>query len=127
LIDDGDLLTHPGVVVPTFRLDDIVKAPVGFMKMDVEGAEGRVVGGATKLIERNRPIITTELTREMLRRVSAASVADYLGYFESLGYAPTALEPSNGAETQYPSMAALLADWGGENNLRDVLLIPSRS
>jgi FkbM family methyltransferase len=127
LIDDGDLLTHPGVVVPTFRLDDIVKTPVGFMKMDVEGAEGRVVGGATKLIEHNRPIITTELTREMLRRVSAASVADYLGYFESLGYAPTALEPSNGAETQYPSMAALLADWGGENNLRDVLLIPSRS
>lgn len=127
LIDDGDLLAHPGVVVPTFRLDDIVKGPVGFLKMDVEGAEGRVVGGATQLIERNRPIITTELKQDMLRQVSDASVADYLGYFEGLGYAPTVLEPSNGGQTAYPSMAALLADWGGENNLRDVLLIPSGS
>jgi FkbM family methyltransferase len=125
LIDDDDMLTHPGSVVPTFRLDDIVKGPVGFMKMDVEGAEGRVVGGATKLIEHNRPIITTELTRDMLQRVSAASVAEYLGYFEGLGYAPTVLDPRDGAETQYPSVTALLEDWGGENNLRDVLLIPS--
>jgi FkbM family methyltransferase len=127
LIDDGDLLAHPGVVVPTFRLDDIVTGPVGFLKMDVEGAEGRVVGGARDLIERDRPIITTELTRDMLRQVSAESVADYLGYFEGLGYAPTVLEPSNGAERTYPSVAALLADWGGENNLRDVLLVPSGS
>jgi FkbM family methyltransferase len=127
LIDDGDLLAHPGIVVPTFRLDDIVEGPVGFLKMDVEGAEGRVVGGAARLIERNLPIITTELTRDMLRQVSAASIADYLGYFEGLGYAPTILEPSNGAEVPYPSVAALLEDWGGENNLRDVLLIPTGS
>ncbi|MGO9855762.1 MAG: FkbM family methyltransferase [Acidimicrobiales bacterium] len=127
LIDDGELLAHPGVVVPTFRLDDIVEGPVGFLKMDVEGAEGRVVGGATQLIERNRPIITTELSQDMLRQVSAASVADYLGYFEGLGYTPIVLEPSTGAETPYPSVAGLLADWGGENELRDVLLVPSRS
>ena len=70
LIDDRDLLAHPGVVVPTFRLDDIVDGPVGFLKMDVEGAEGRVVKGATRLIERDRPVITTELKEEMLQRVS---------------------------------------------------------
>jgi len=127
LIDDVDLLAHPGVVVPTFRLDDIVEGPVGFLKMDVEGAEGRVVGGATKLIERDRPIITTELTRDMLRRVSDASIADYLGYFEGLGYALSVLEASTGAETRYPSVAALLDDWGGRNELRDVLLVPSSS
>jgi FkbM family methyltransferase len=124
LIDDRDLLTHPGVVVPTFRLDDIVEGTVGLLKMDVEGAEGRVVGGATQLIERNRPIVTTELTRDMLSQVSAVSVADYLGYFEDLGYAATVLNPSTGAETPYPSVAALLADWGGQNDLRDVLLVP---
>ena len=55
LIDDGDLLSHPGTVVPTFRLDDLVEGPVGFLKMDVEGAEGRVVQGATRLIARDRP------------------------------------------------------------------------
>ncbi len=123
IIDDTDLLAHPGVVVPTFCLDDIVSAPVGFMKMDVEGAEGRVVKGAARLIERDRPVVTTELKEEMLRRVSGSSVADYLGWFEGLGYTPTLLE-KNGAEKPYPSVAALLADWAGEDELRDVLLVP---
>ena len=125
LIEEGDLLAHPGVVVPTFRLDDLVAGPVGFLKMDVEGAEGRVVSGATRLIERDRPIITTELKEEMLRRVSGTTVADYLGYFESLGYAPSVLEKATGAEKPYPSVAALLSDWRGTDELRDVLLVPS--
>jgi FkbM family methyltransferase len=125
LIDGGDLLAHPGVVVPTFRLDDLVAGPVGFLKMDVEGAEGRVVTGATRLIERDRPIITTELKEEMLKRVSGTTVADYLGYFESLGYAPSVLEKTTGAEKPYPSVAALLADWRDTDELRDVLLVPS--
>ena len=127
LIDDHDLLAHPGVVVPTFRLDDLVEGPVGFLKMDVEGAEGRVVAGATQLIERDRPIITTELKDEMLRRVSGTSVADYLGYFESLGYTPSLLEKATAAEKPYPSVGALLADWGDGDELRDVLLVPSAS
>ncbi len=125
LIEDQDLLKHPGTVVPTLRLDDIVEGPVGFLKMDVEGAEGRVVKGATRLIERDRPIITTELKDEMLRRVSGASVADYLGYFERVGYTPAVLEKTSGAEKPYPSVAALLADWGDTDELRDVLLMPS--
>jgi len=125
LIEDQDLLRHPGTVVPTFRLDDIVDGPVGFLKMDVEGAEGRVVRGATGLIERDRPIITTELKDEMLRRVSGTSVAEYLGYFESVGYTPALLEKATGAEKPYPSVAALLADWGETDELRDVLLVPS--
>jgi FkbM family methyltransferase len=124
-IDDEDLLAHPGVVVPTFRLDDIVEGQVGFLKMDVEGAEGRVVKGAAGLIERDRPVITTELKDEMLRRVSGVSVAAYLGYFEGLGYTPSLLEKGSGVEKPYPSVAALLADWGQEDELRDVLLLPA--
>ena len=85
LIDGNDLLAHPGVVVPTFRLDELVYERVDFLKMDVEGAEGRVVRGATRIIERDRPIVTTELKDEMLTRVSGVSVRDYLGYFEGLG------------------------------------------
>jgi FkbM family methyltransferase len=127
LIDDRDLLTHPGVVVPTFALDDIVDGPIGFLKMDVEGAEGRVVEGAARLIERDRPIVTTELKDEMLRRVSRSSVAEYLGFFERLGYEPTVLEKASGAEKPYPSVAALLADIGDADELRDVLLLPGAS
>jgi len=124
LIEEADLLAHPGTVVPTFRLDDLVQGPVGFVKMDVEGAEGRVVRGATQIIERDRPIVTTELKEEMLRRVSGTTVADYLGYFERLGYTPSALEKATGAEKPYPSVADLLADWGDADELRDVLLLP---
>ena len=101
LIDDGDLLAHFGVVVPTFRLDDLVEGPVGLLKMDVEGAEGRVVRGATRIIEEDRPIITTELKEEMLQRVSSRSVADYLGYFGDLGYQPSLLDKQSGAERPY--------------------------
>ena len=53
------------------------------------------------------------------------TVADYLGYFESLGYAPSVLEKATGAEKPYPSVAALLSDWRGTDELRDVLLVPS--
>jgi FkbM family methyltransferase len=124
LIDDGELLSHPGTVVPTFRLDDLVEGPVGFLKMDVEGAEGRVVQGAMRLIARNRPIVTTELKDEMLRRVSGITVAEYLGTFETLGYTPSLLEKATGAEKPYTSVAELLADWGEADELRDVLLLP---
>ena len=124
LIDDGELLSHPGTVVPTFRLDDLVEGPVGFLKMDVEGAEGRVVEGATQLIARDRPIVTTELKEEMLRRVSGTTVAEYLGSFEKLGYTPSLLEKNTGAEKPYASVAELVADWGAVDELRDVLLLP---
>ena len=124
LIDDGDLLSHFGVVVPTFRLDDLVSGPVGLLKMDVEGAEGRVVAGATRIIEHDRPIITTELKEEMLQRVSGRSVADYLGYFGDLGYLPSLLDKQSGAEKPYASVTELLDDWGETDELRDVLLVP---
>ena len=125
LIDDGDLLARFGVVVPTFRLDDLVDGPVGLLKMDVEGAEGRVVAGATRIIEEDRPIITTELKEEMLQRVSGRSVTDYLGYFGDLGYQPSLLDTQTGAEKPYASVAELLDDWGDSDELRDVLLLPS--
>jgi FkbM family methyltransferase len=126
LIEDGDLLTHPGVVVPTFRLDDLVAGTVGLLKMDVEGAEGRVVRGATRIIERDHPIVTTELKEEMLSRVSNTTVEEYLSYFEGLDYTPALLEKETGTEKRYASAADLLTDWDGEDELRDVLLRPKQ-
>jgi FkbM family methyltransferase len=124
LIDTDELLTHPGVVVPTFRLDDLIPDRVDFLKMDVEGAEGRVVRGATGLIERDRPVVTTELKDEMLTRVSAMSVREYLGYFESIGYRPILLDKLGEDDTSYPSVDAMVSEWGEQDELRDVLLVP---
>ena len=49
--------------------------------MDVEGAEGLVIQGARQLIERDRPIVTSEFSLEILPRVSKISGKDYLNYF----------------------------------------------
>jgi FkbM family methyltransferase len=124
LVDDGDLLSRFGTVVPTFRLDDLVDGRVDLLKMDVEGAEGLVVEGASRTIEKDRPIVTTELKEEMLQRVSGRSVGEYLGYFGDLGYLPTVLDKATGAEKAYPSMTALLDEWVADD-LRDVLLLPT--
>jgi FkbM family methyltransferase len=40
-----------GWVVPTVTLDEMVQSRVDLIKIDVEGAEGRVVNGASKTIE----------------------------------------------------------------------------
>jgi FkbM family methyltransferase len=124
LVDDGDLLGRPGVVVPTFRLDDVVSGPVHFLKLDVEGAEGRVVQGATRILERDRPIVTTELKEEMLSRVSGMSLTEYLGFFESRGYAPVMLDKDTGDEHPYPDVTSMLGAWEIKDELRDVLLVP---
>ncbi|HSZ36329.1 MAG TPA: FkbM family methyltransferase [Acidimicrobiales bacterium] len=124
LVDDGDLLSRFGTVVPTFPLDHLVDGKVDLLKMDVEGAEGLVVQGASRIIEKDRPIVTTELKEEMLQRVSGRSVADYLNYFGDLGYLPTVLDKETGAERQYSSIQALLDEWVADD-LRDVLLLPA--
>jgi FkbM family methyltransferase len=70
------------------KLDDIVPpdAPIGFMKIDVEGGEYAVLRGAAQLIARERPLILFECTRTGLSafgyepsQIYALLVAEY-GY-----------------------------------------------
>ncbi len=42
------------------RLDNIINEPISFMKIDVEGSEWEVLGGATNTIELYKPIIIIE-------------------------------------------------------------------
>jgi FkbM family methyltransferase len=68
------------VPMPLVALDGIdFKRRVQFIKIDVEGMEGAVLAGATKLIARDRPLIYFEL----LEIERLAPVRDQL---ESLGY-----------------------------------------
>ena len=74
-------------------LDDIaagLPAPVDFIKCDVEGAEWFVFKGGARLIERDRPIIFSE----MLRKWSAQfgyHPNDIIAFFRARGYACHAL------------------------------------
>lgn len=68
------------------RLASAVWTPVDFIKIDVEGAEKLVLDGAGPILDRDRPIILTEVNHQCLQRTSQISAADYVHYLETLGY-----------------------------------------
>jgi FkbM family methyltransferase len=83
-----DLMSRGCSVVPTLTLGSLDIGHVDLMKLDVEGAEYMVLHGAEKLIEKCRPIITTEFSLDMLSRISGTSGADYFAWFARRGYSP---------------------------------------
>lgn len=52
--------------VPLMPLGDIIGTRVDFLKMDVEGAEGRALAGARELVRRWHPVIFVEVHPHML-------------------------------------------------------------
>jgi FkbM family methyltransferase len=56
------------ITVACKRLDDIVPAgrPIGFLKVDVEGAEFHVLRGARRLLRESQPVVLFECTRTMI-------------------------------------------------------------
>lgn len=86
-------------VVPVVRLDDFVRGHsiprVDVMKVDVEGAEARVVAGACDTITRDRPALILEIT-------GAAQTPGHPGrtaieaLLESVGYSFVAIDGDTG-------------------------------
>lgn len=68
--------------VPVRRLDDENLANVGFLKIDVEQNEERVLCGAMELITRQRPNILLEVTPKLYLK----SLTEFLADFFALGY-----------------------------------------
>jgi Methyltransferase FkbM domain len=67
-------------------LDELALERVDLMKVDAEGAEFKIFRGAEKTLKRCRPPILSELSPEMLRRVSGVDVKDYFSFFSQLDY-----------------------------------------
>jgi FkbM family methyltransferase len=111
-------------IVPTFALDDLVPGPVHFLKIDVEGAEGRVVAGAQRILEASRPVVATELSLEMLPRVSGISGEEYLSGFAALGYSISLLNRDTGRPDPPTTVADLLDSWKDPFQIEDLLLLP---
>jgi FkbM family methyltransferase len=78
---------HGEVVVRQARLDGLDLPPIGFIKLDVEGFEEKVLDGAAALIARDRPVMVVELEERHTGRPIAAMLADV----EARGYRALAL------------------------------------
>jgi len=73
--------------VPLVALDEFtLPRPVKFIKMDVEGAEPQVLGGAARLLKNDRPLILSELHPTQLQRASATTADEFLAQLRRLGY-----------------------------------------
>jgi FkbM family methyltransferase len=116
-------------VVPTFRLDQLVSEHIDFLKIDVEGAEGLVFEGAWSLIERDRPIICSEFSPEMLLRVSGVHALAYIERFTSIGYRMQVLDRSKsaGEGVEIPDPTAFMANFGSATHIEDIVFMPPDS
>lgn len=76
------------IPVRVLRLDDLVNEMglrPGFVKIDVEGNEHRVLGGATRLLAEHRPLILLEINDELLR-ANGSSAREVAATLTSAGY-----------------------------------------
>ena len=105
--DDGESIEF----VQAFRLDDlaVLVGRVDAIKLDVEGSEGLVLDGARALIERDRPILLTELAEVQLLHRSSMDASEYLGRLQRLGYEFEILEPGGAVVGFGDDVEALVA------------------
>jgi hypothetical protein len=106
-------------------LDDIAPGRVDVMKIDVEGAEFRVLEGARKTLERDHPVIVMEFSCEMSQRVCRLDPVEALQRVLDVGYRLFVLDRETGDRHPFASATALLDDWGDPLRLEDLLLLPN--
>jgi FkbM family methyltransferase len=118
------LLCPSCAVVPTFRLDDLIQERVDVIKIDTEGAEGLVIGGARRLLEAYRPTVISEFSMEMLPRVSGMSGNDYLLFFRKLGYNLYVIDRRKSDLQPIPDVPDFLRNYGTVTRIEDLAFIP---
>jgi FkbM family methyltransferase len=78
---------HVDETVSTVRLDDVLRGrKCRLLKIDVEGAEPRVIRGARATIAIGRPVILSELHDPQLRAVSRCNATDFIAQLAALDY-----------------------------------------
>lgn len=98
----GSVVT--GDLVQAVPMDDALAAEdrIDVVKIDVEGAEGRVLRGGASVIDRYRPTIFFEFTPAALAEVSGTTGGAMLRDLEELGYRFTVLTGATGDTASTP-------------------------
>jgi FkbM family methyltransferase len=124
--EPDDIASGRGTIVPTFTLDELVgdDRPIDFVKIDVEGAEHRVLLGGQRTLERCRPIVLSEFSLDMTRRISGVEPVEYLDWFVDRGWKLHVISRTDGSLRPYTKAGELLDWWPGPYHLEDLLLLP---
>lgn len=86
-----DSLADP--IVAVGLVDELIgERQIDILKIDVEGMEYRALKGAERMLERSRPVITTEYHPEVELAGSGVTGAEYLAFLLGLGYGIWILE-----------------------------------
>jgi FkbM family methyltransferase len=120
---DG-IIADAGLIVPTFPLDGLVDRPVNFVKIDVEGAEYRALQGATRILDNDQPIVSSEFSVEMIERISGVAAIEYLSLFTDRGYQINVIDRTDASLRPFASGPELLAQWPTPIHLEDLLFLP---
>ncbi|MHA6205462.1 FkbM family methyltransferase [Dyella soli] len=72
-------------MIPCVRADDVTKDRVAFVKLDVEGHEPAVLLGMPRILERDRPVILTEVNEYWLNQANSSGQS-YLSRLARYGY-----------------------------------------
>lgn len=115
----GAKLAPAGIEVRAVRLDDVLDAvPLGFLKVDVEGAEPLVLKGAVRLLEASTALVAiVEFRRET--HLDGSTPEEVLELYASLGFRLGLLRADGRA--QGASAAEVLEAAGATETLNLVL------
>lgn len=110
----GEVVPDPGgsVAVRVRRLSDVLGSrwpsrSVGLLKIDTEGTEAQVLGGAWSVIEKDRPIVIMEFSERRIE-LAGGSADEVLDRMLSLGYEIEMLDDSR--ERRIP-VSPPVRDW----------------
>lgn len=84
---------HDFQQTPIDTLDRLVgDLKVDVIKIDIEGAEPGAMRGAQRLLERNHPLVLSEVNAHILPVLSHVQPAEYIDWFRQFGYRAYLLE-----------------------------------
>jgi len=120
----GDVANPATFIVPAAALDDVINEPIDLIKADIEGAEYKAFRGGERLITVHRPIVTSEFSLEMLRRVSGIDGWDLIKWLVGLDYRAFVIWRHETALKEITSLDAMKARWGRFVRIEDLAFVP---